>query len=266
MRNHRTAATAKVITAILIILFALLQLVACGREQSEAQHVQVSKTFVAPTAIPTTEPTPTPTPMPTPTPTAKTDVQRAYEIAVSLSLSDLEENGGNYTFYGINISGNFSKESVLIRDGKAYIDQGEPYKCVARQLYFSNEIGPGNIFYDDLRSRSKYYFGVEIESDDEVQQYLDSVMPIFNYREYPLREILTRFQTLSVSSGKFDFENASFDFQIDDLSIAATELKISQEVLGYIFGMLDEYAAKTVFNGNSCTCAIDFMDPYILER
>ena len=97
-----------------------------------------------------------------------------------------------------------------------------------------------------------------MSSWDDMHPYIDNVSLIVS-ESYPIGEVLSRLDKLSVSSGTFDYAGRNFDFTISDLTVAADELGITEEMLGYIFAFLDEYGTKTEFDGNSCSVKLKYL-------
>ncbi len=64
---------------------------------------------------------------------------------------------------------------------------------------------------------------------------------------------MKKFEKLKSINGSFNHSSKKYNFTINDTSDCAKELGISEEGLGYILAMLDEYAPKTSFSGNSYT-------------
>lgn len=70
-----------------------------------------------------------------------------------------------------------------------------------------------------------------------------------------LEAIMIKFEKMNSVQGDFDFDYGKFgkfNIEIADLSSCAKEMQISDEMLGYIFAMLDEYGTKITFDGNYC--------------
>ena len=53
-------------------------------------------------------------------------------------------------------------------------------------------------------------------------------------------------------AGEFDNRASNFDAEISDVSKCADELQISEEMLGYILGVLKDYGTTVTFSGDTC--------------
>lgn len=184
---------------------------------------------------------------------SKSDVQLAYETAIDIDVSDLDVSPtGTYSYKGMNVLRSDVDGLIGTKLG-----QGAIYNGIAKQL------DGFYVFGEDMygmwnSSISKTVFGfAKLDSWDEMRNYVDRAKLMIDLN-YPVGEILSEFHDLSVSSGSFDFENREFDFQIDNLEIAARELDITEEMLGYIFAMLDVYGATTEFDGNECAFQLKY--------
>jgi hypothetical protein len=125
------------------------------------------------------------------------------------------------------------------------VNQGAIYRKLAK-LLAGYTLGLNN-----GSSYSKYIFGDDI-STNEFGRYA-SIVSEFITNEDSLYHILKKFESLACVEGNFDYANNYWSFSIADLPQCAKEMQISEEMLGFIFALLDEYAPIISFDGNSCT-------------
>ena len=71
-----------------------------------------------------------------------------------------------------------------------------------------------------------------------------------------LPQILTWLQSCSTVIGTFDYEKAQFSFEISDLTTTASEMHITEKMLGYTLAVIEEYAPKTSFERNTYKCEL----------
>ena len=102
------------------------------------------------------------------------------------------------------------------------------------------------------QSYASYIIGFVPASREDFSPYVENAKTFITTETNPMISILRKFETISVVSGSFDYENGNHDFSISDLSVCAEEMQISEEMLGYIFADMTEYAAQVSFDGNSC--------------
>lgn len=168
------------------------------------------------------------------------ETHKAFVDATTLEMSKLEKDGRGYEFNGIHIS-----QSEL-----TYLEDGALYRSLAEQLEGFYVIGE-NFYSGWGKTVVRTVFGTEKkESFSEMQKDVDYAMEFITPNS-TLPQVLTKFQSLSVVSGDFDYEKGNFSFTISDLTSAANEMRITEKMLGYILAALEEYAPETSFEANS---------------
>lgn len=173
---------------------------------------------------------------------------KAYEDAVNLSYEQLDMNSiGTYSFNGITIS---EAEADNIEDGSIYrsiAQQLEGFYVLGTKYYsnWGNDVIP-------LVSGSE-----KADTWEDMRTYMDAVT-LFISRKVNVGAIMSIFQSLNSVDGSFDYLNGTFSFTISDLTKAAQELNITEEMLGYILAMLEEYGPETSFANNSYNCELKF--------
>ena len=188
-------------------------------------------------------------------PIKKSDVEEAYELAINIDKNDLEVSSiGTYSYKGITIS----RDIVDKIEFGAKLNQGAIYTSIAKQLkgfYVLGETFYGN-WDSDIAS---LVFGFKKRNSwKKMRTYIDDAMLIIS-ENYPIGEVLSQLNNLSVCEGKFNFKKRKFDFVIKDMTKAACELGITEEMLGFILAWLDEYGMKTKFDGNRCSCSLKYL-------
>lgn len=175
-------------------------------------------------------------------------VYYAYNQAINLPVDTDSING-------ISINTDEKPSSFLSKYMKK-LNQGAAYRSAAMKLEGFYEFGD-SLYGIWSETTVKAILGIDkLPTWEEMKPYIDSAST-FITRENSLIAVMTKLQSVGCVQGTFDFDNQSFNFIIQDLSGAANEMGISEEMLGYIIAMFDEYAPeKSSFNGNTYECSL----------
>lgn len=239
----------------------IISLCACGNSADNLSAQSATETTVeaqtettAPTEPETESPTKAPTEPPTEPPTEQEEdsmVYDTYTTATTLTKYDLSYNS-YLNIYGYNDIAFLSEDcdwidSPLNKDGS--VEPGAFYRKLANCLV-------GFSMGNDWDSYARHILGFTPNSRDEFAPYVDS-LSTFITRDDTLTNVMQKFETISYVEGNFDYSNNSYHFTVSDLSACAGEMGISEEMLGYIFAMLSEYAPTINFQGDSCTFSLN---------
>lgn len=130
------------------------------------------------------------------------------------------------------------------------LNQGALYRTMAMYLEgFSIGLNNGSDYAELLCGQKwvdKASFAPYVENASEF---------IITDSNNQLKAIMKKMQSLSSVTGDFDFDYGTFGkytIDIPDLSECAKEMQVSEQMLGYILALLDEYAPEITFDGNSC--------------
>lgn len=175
-------------------------------------------------------------------------VYNAYSQAINLPVDTDSVNG-------ISIISDEKPSSILSKYMKK-LNQGAVYRSAAMKLEGFYVFG-SSMYGSWSETTVKSILGMDkLPTWEEMKPYIDSAST-FITRENSLIAVMTKLQSVGCVQGTFDFDNQSFNFIIQDLSGAANEMGISEEMLGYIIAMFDEYAPeKSSFNGNTYECSL----------
>ena len=169
---------------------------------------------------------------------------QAYIDATNLTVGKLNKTSdGEYYFKNIHVSS----------DEIEYLESGAIYRSLAMQLEGGYVIG--KVMYSNWGSDIiPTVFVVDRPASwAEAEPMVDKASRFIN-KNNSLTEVMTVFSKMESVNGTFDFINCSFDFEIADLPLAASELEITESMLGYMLAMLEEYAVEASFDGNSYSC------------
>ena len=191
------------------------------------------------------------------------DAEKYYNKVSSLKVSDLEKvhflSKYDYLY-------NNDENMPLLPEDREWIENpmnkngtveaGAIYRKLAFVL---SGIDAGIANY---RNFSNYIIGYTPDSREEFVELIPNLRSFISTEDV-LGNIMTKFDSLDSISGSFDieyneageFDNraSNFDAEISDVSECADELQISEEMLGYILGVLKDYGTTVTFSGNKCT-------------
>lgn len=178
--------------------------------------------------------------------------EKTYLEAINATKSDLTGSEGKWYYKGIPLLSEDCEwiDNPINVDGT--VSQGVVYRKFAYMLDMSDfEKGRFLYSYKDI---SEILFGYIPETvDDYIPLGLNASE--FIVTEDQIQTIMKKLQSLESVSGEFDFEYqklGEYSVDITDLSACANEMQISEEMLGYILAMLDEYGPRITFEENSC--------------
>lgn len=175
------------------------------------------------------------------------ETKNYYTLATTITKKDLSKNKlGLYSYGDIDFTSDDSDwiDSVLNKEGT--VNQGAFYRKMAMLLEGYRR------GFNDGSNYSEHLLGFSTTNKEEFKPYVDE-LSTYIVEENILKSVMSKFSTLNSVIGKFDIDADSYEFTINDLTACAKELKISEEMLGYILAMLDEYAPTVSFGVNSYT-------------
>lgn len=183
--------------------------------------------------------------------TNTSEVKVAYDKATNLTVNDLEKDSlGGYEYNGLLIVETDREWIANSLNDKGTVEAGALYRSMATQLegytFASYNLWKGSVV--------PVLFGFDKpETKDELNPYIDSVKD-YIVLESPLKSVMNKLSTLSCAEGTINTDTGEYDFEITDLTQAANEMKITEEGLGYILAMVNEYGAMVEFGDNSYKC------------
>lgn len=180
----------------------------------------------------------------------------AYLSAASINEFSLEQDKiGSCYYNGIHINDNEIN----------HLEHGTVYRSLATQLEGFYMLGKP-LYPNWGKNTSVKVFGFQKKKTwKKMKPFIDKVLPFIN-SEYPIGEILFRFNKLNCAKGKFDFKNGNFNFTINNLTKAAHQLGVSEEMLGYILAYIDEYGGESSFKKNKYSIKMHFYRNNKLEK
>ena len=200
-----------------------------------------------------------PVSVPTTEPVFVSKVESSYRDACSLTESKLTKKYNSFTektsyFYnGLIIQSEDVEWLKSSLDTGKVLNQGSLYRSVAKYL---------DGFAMGLNDGSDYALllcGQPWKDKASFEPYVKNAAAfIVTAPQEQMKAIMKKFQTLSSATGEYDFNAGGlgeYTVFIPDLTVCAEEMQISEEMLGYIIALLDEYAPEISFENNSCWIA-----------
>lgn len=180
-------------------------------------------------------------------------VEEAYSDMISGSdfLHLTMSNGVfNYKFKDYAIA----SSSVVKVGGEYVVNQGAMYDEIAAGLWLCCDLGKS-----PEQLNNEMFLTVLIGTDEQPENWSELADDLYTFINLDAteKEIIARLETLDGTTGTFDYEVRQYEFTISDVNIAAEELNISREMLGYVLAKLNEYPSTITFNGDSLTCSLN---------
>lgn len=185
-------------------------------------------------------------------------VEEAYRTAINLTKAELKKDGSLsgfqlWTYKDISIPYDdceFINNTKI--NSKGIVNQGAIYRAMAEALERLIRLHSQNPENLNLRFREDAFIllGEVPAKEDFITQAKKATA--FISVDDSVNKVLTTFEGLSCIDGTFDYGNNKYEFIISDVSICAVEMGISEEMLGYILAMFDEYSADIQFGNGSC--------------
>lgn len=247
----------KKVVAIWLCLLLTLCLTGCGNNQSDEEKELIYGSNSVEAQEPQSETGQTNEEVPVEGISA---VESAYSKACSLTMDDLETKtspltGTTFYYYrGLAIQTEDVEWLTESWNTEQSLNQGALYRSVASYLEgFESGINTGKDY-------AKLLCGIEWSSRVDFDPYATNAAE-FICSDNSFERVMKKLETVSCVSGDFDYEGGKYHFVISDLTDCADEMMISEEMLGYIFAWLEEYAPEISFDGNSCTFAYERWQP-----
>lgn len=183
---------------------------------------------------------------------AKSETEIYYDTVCNLDIYDVQERKSSMTgtifhyYKGLPIQTEDEEWLNTSWNTEKSIEAGAIYRSVAAAME-GFELGLNNgSYYSSLVS------GKSGLSKEELTPYIANASTFIN-REDSKNKLLRKLESVSCVQGTFDYESGNFHFVINDTQKCAQEMMISEEMLGYCFGILSEYGAEISFDGTRCT-------------
>lgn len=178
------------------------------------------------------------------------EVEFAYMEATNLRVDSLEKNStGSYSYNGLTLLSDDTDwlDTEWGKDAE-YLNSGTLYRSYAKKLEGYYVLGES--MYGMWKGNVKNIFGFDApETWEEMKPYVDKVIPYIKTNDY-FKPMMDRLSKLESFEGTVDTINGIYDFKINNVEEAASEIGITQKMFGYMLAALDEYASNVSFEGN----------------
>ena len=182
-------------------------------------------------------------------------VEEAYNKATNLTKSDLTKGyaiGDFSTWEYKSISLTYEDCEFINADynSKGKVNQGAIYRALADSLQ--------DLIKLDAQNKSVKYkddAAILLGAVPETQEAFISIagkVSAFITADDSLINVMKAFESVESIDGTFDYSSNKYEFVISDVAVCADELGISDEMLGYILALFNEYPADIVFENNTC--------------
>lgn len=179
-------------------------------------------------------------------------VKDTYDAAVSATKADLTGSKGKWYYKGIPLLSDDCEWIDNPLNKKGTVSQGVIYRKIAKMLWGSDFEKKRFLYkYSDI---SELLLGFTPETVDEYIPFGKNASE-FIVTKNQLEAIMKKFETLKSVFGEYDYNYGKFGkytVDIPNLTECASEMKISEEMLGYVLAMLSEYTPTITFDNNSC--------------
>lgn len=180
-------------------------------------------------------------------------VEQSYYHAININIKDCELKGnGRYQYYDLN----YNKVQFLEKD---YIKSMN--KISSHAFYNLYAASIEHVFDADYDFLSDHYFENDLgiypkpKTKEEAIEIINKVLP-YIHSNAEVSDIIKAFESLEETEGTFDYDEGKYNFIITDLHKAASELNITEAMMGYMIAYIDGVCSDITFTEDSVTVLI----------
>ena len=180
----------------------------------------------------------------------------AYFAAVNLTKADLRKSGDSYYYRGLPL---LSKDCEWIDNPinkNGTVNQTAMYMKMGACL---SGFGLGREGGNKWKDYAEILIGFVPDSRQEMIPYVENAIEFIITSEsaYDIaKAVMHKFESLSCTSGSYDYAANAYDVEIPNLTVCAEEMEISEEMLGYIIAAFDAMGAEITFESNACSISL----------
>ena len=186
-------------------------------------------------------------------------VEEAYNKATNLTKTDLTKgyaigDFSTWEYKGISLTYEDCEFINADYNSKGKVNQGAIYRALADSLQ--------DLIKLDAQSKSiKYKDDAEIlfGSVPETQEDFISIagkISTFITTDDSLINVMEAFEGIESIEGTFDYSSNKYEVVISNVIACADELGISEEMLGYVLALFNEYPADITCENNTCSFSL----------
>jgi len=188
-----------------------------------------------------------------------TAVEEAYNKAINLTKADLTKgyaigDFSTWEYKGISLTYEDCEFINADYNSEGKVNQGAVYRALADSLQDLIKLDAQNkdIKYKD---DAAIIFGDIPETQDNFIAKAGKVSA-FITADDSLTNVMEAFEKTESIDGTFDYNGNRYEFVISDVIACADELGISDEMLGYVLALFNEYPADIAFENNTCSFSL----------
>lgn len=186
-------------------------------------------------------------------------VEESYNKAISLTKADLTKgyaigDFSTWEYKGISLTYEDCEFINADYNSKEQVSQGAIYRALADSLK--------DLIKLDAQNKSIKYkddAAILLGAVPETQEDFISIagkISAFITADDSLINVMKAFESIESIDGTFDYGSNKYEFVISNVTACADELGISEEMLGYVLAMFNEYPADITFENNTCSFSL----------
>lgn len=191
--------------------------------------------------------------------TIVTAVEEAYNKAINFTKADLTKgyaigDFSTWEYKGISLTYEDCEFINADYNSEGKVNQGAVYRALADSLQdlIKLDAQNKNIKYKD---DAAIIFGDIPETQEDFIAKARKVSAFITAND-SLTNIMKAFEKTESIDGTFDHNGNKYEFVISDVIACADELGISDEMLGYMLALFNEYPADIAFENNTCSFSL----------
>lgn len=188
-----------------------------------------------------------------------TAVEEAYHTAINLTKADLTKgyaigDFSTWEYKGVSLTYEDCEFINADYNSKGKVNQGAIYRALADSLQDLIKLDAQNktVKYKD---DAAILLGAVPETQEAFISIAEKVSG-FITADDSLINVMKAFESVESIDGTFDYSGNKYEFVISDVTACADELGISDEMLGYVLALFNEYPADIVFENNTCSFSL----------
>lgn len=186
-------------------------------------------------------------------------VEEAYNKAINLTKADLTKgyaigDFSTWEYKGISLTYEDCEFINADYNSKGKVNQGAVYRALADSLQdlIKLDAQNKNIKYKD---DAAIIFGDIPETQEDFIAKAGKVSALITADD-SLTNVMKALEKVESIDGTFDYNGNRYEFVISDVIACADELGISDEMLGYVLALFNEYPADIAFENNTCSFSL----------
>lgn len=188
-----------------------------------------------------------------------TAVEEAYNKAINLTKADLTKgyaigDFSTWEYKGVSLTYEDCEFINADYNSQGKVNQGAVYRALADSLQDLIKLDAQNksVKYKD---DAAIILGAVPETQEDFITIAGKVS-VFITADDSLINIMKAFESIESIDGTFDYNGNKYEFVISDVITCADELGVSDEMLGYMLALFNEYPADIAFENSTCSFSL----------